>query len=165
MLNSISATRISTGLVNFLFNRFAVFKTRVKESVRVIAYIISNTTGMHSFEKSETCYLVQVISSLIDDASHFFVFETVRAKQLFEIVLAEGLEWASMEFVLARCRLVKDLVTAPRLVVLLLALFTKHVANVISVALLKLVHVHLFSEFLLPKGVSLIHCQSETFNE
>jgi hypothetical protein len=106
LLNSISATRISNGLLIFLFNRFAVFKTRVKERVRVIAYIISDTTGMHSFEKSETCDLVQVISSLVDDASHFFVFETVRAKQLFEIVLAEGLERASMEFVLARCRLV-----------------------------------------------------------
>jgi hypothetical protein len=106
LLNSISATRISYGLLIFLFNRFAVFKTRVKESVRVIAYIISNTTGMHSFEKSETCDLVQVISSFVDDDSHFFVFETVRAKQLLEIVLAESLERASMEFILARCRLV-----------------------------------------------------------
>jgi hypothetical protein len=61
--------------------------------------------------------------------------------------------------------LVEDFVAGPGLVVLFFALFAEHVTDVIAVALLKLVHVHLFSEFLLPKGVSLIHCQSETFNE
>ena len=38
-------------------------------------------------------------------------------------------------------------------------------ADVVAVALLELVHVHLLRELLLPEGVGLVHCQAETLNE
>ena len=65
-----------------------------------------------------------------------------------------------MEFILAWCCLINDLIAAPWFVILLLTLLTEHMADVVSIALLKFVHVHLLSKLLLPEGVSLIHCQA-----
>jgi hypothetical protein len=63
--------------------------------------IVSETTRMNSFEESHACNFVQIISFLVDDALHIFVFNIVRAKQLFEIFLTEGLERTSMIFLKA----------------------------------------------------------------
>ncbi len=70
-----------------------------------------------------------------------------------------------MELILSGSRLIEHLVAAPGLVVLLLALLAEHVADVVAVALLKLVHVHLLRELLLPESVSLVHGQAETLDE
>ena len=103
LLKSTSFDRIFTVILIFLFNRysFSVFKTRVKECIWVIAYIVSETTRMNSFEESHACNFVQIISFLVDDALQIFVFNIVRAKQLFEIFLTEGLERTSMIFLKA----------------------------------------------------------------
>ena len=70
-----------------------------------------------------------------------------------------------MKLVLARCSLINDLVAAPWFVVLLLSLLAEHVADVIAIALLELVHVHLLGKLLLPEGVSLVHGQTKTLDE
>ena len=70
-----------------------------------------------------------------------------------------------MKLVLARCSLINDLVAAPWFVVLLLSLLAEHVADVIAIALLELVHVHLLGKLLLPERVCLVHGQTKTLDE
>jgi hypothetical protein len=131
----------------------------------VVSDVIRHSAGVHRFEETQTGYLMKVFSSLIDNSFHFFVFKSVRAKQLLQVVLTEGLEGAPVKLVLPGGRLVEYLVAAPGLVVLLLTLLTEHVADVVAVALLELVHVHLLSELLLPEGVGLVHGKTQPLDE
>jgi hypothetical protein len=70
-----------------------------------------------------------------------------------------------MELFLPGGCLVEDFVAGPGLVVLFLTFLTEHMADVIAVALLELVHIHLLSELLLPEGVGLVHGQTKALNE
>ena len=108
---------------------------------------------------------MKVLSSLIDDSFHFFGLEAIGAKQLLKVVLTESFKGATVEFLLTRGGLVEDFVAGPGLVVLLFALLTEHVADVVAVALLELVHVHLLSELLLPESVGLVHIQAQALDE
>jgi hypothetical protein len=90
-----------------LIKCFFVFKTSIKECVRMIAYIFSVvSTRVNTFKECKTSILVHMILSLVDNSLHFFVFQIVRAKQLFEIFFSICIERTSMKFVLARFRLV-----------------------------------------------------------
>ena len=158
-----SSTRLL--LLLFLLNCFQVLVAGVKETVGMISNVVRHSSWVHSLEQSQASDLMKVLSALVNYSFHLLLLQAIGAQQLLQVVLRESLEGTSVKLVLSGGCLVEHFITAPRLVVLLLALFAKHMSDVVAVGLLKFVRVHLLRELLLPEGVSLVHGEPQTFDE
>lgn len=85
---------------------------------------------------------------------------------MLQIVIAEGLEGATVILALSRSLLVDDLLAVPRLVVVSLTLLTEHMSDVVSVVLVEFIAIDaLLCEFLPPELHCLVHGQSDSFQE
>ena len=91
-----------------LLDPLVIIKTGVKKCIGVISNIVSDTTGMQSFEKLQASYLdlELILSFLIDDTFYLLIIEPVWAEQLFQFVVAKGLEGAPVKLIYARVWLV-----------------------------------------------------------
>lgn len=133
----------------------------------MVSHIITHPTFVRVFKQPETCHLEEVFSFFVQDYLYFLIVYIILIQQLSQIVLRKGFERTTIQLTNSWRCLIDNFIATPRLIVSLLTLLPKHMSNIISIVLLKLLCVHtwLLCKLLLPEQDCLIKTQTQTFNK